>query len=518
MKTASAKWLPWLVLIIIASVGLNIWLFWGNRDHTGADSIHSSSVDIYTCPMDPQIQQDQPGKCPICGMNLVLKKSDSPQAKNDRPENTEKETTSEGTEKYQCPMHPAIVQDHPGDCPICGMKLVKMKGSASDQSKLHSSSSHKVAFYRSPMDPNQTSPVPRKDEMGMDYLPVYEEESSGDSDVKGRAAVEIDPTRQQLIGLRTAKAVSSGISGGWRTVGRVEVDPTKVSRINVKVTGFVENVFVDFVGRTVKQGEPLFTLYSPELLAAQQEYLLALENRKNNTSDSQSAMYDAVVSVVRSKLKNWDVPEAAIARLEETGETTKALTLTSPVRGIVTAKDVVKGATLEPGSIPYEITDLTTVWVMADAYQPDLAQVKLGTRASMSFEALPDRVIIGTVAFVDPILDVQSRTAKVRLEVQNDDGELKPGMFGEVLFRGETRESLTIPSDALIPTGRGFYVFVALGEGRLEPRSVKLGEKSGEKVEITEGLSEGESVVTRANFLVDSESSLRAALSAVEGN
>lgn len=517
MKTESAKWLPWLALVIIASIGLNVWLFWGNRDHTGADSTHSSSVDIYTCPMDPQIQQREPGKCPICGMNLVLKKVDSPQAKSDKPENTDKDPSSVGADKYQCPMHPAIVQDHPGDCPICGMKLVKMKESASDQSQSGSASSHQVAFYRSPMDPNQTSPVPRKDEMGMDYLPVYEEDSSGDSDVKDRAAVEIDPTRQQLIGLRTAKAERAGIAGGWQTVGRVEIDPTRVSRINVKVTGFVEQVFVDFIGRAVKRGEPLFTLYSPDLLAAQQEYLLALENRKNNTNDSQALMYDDVVFAVRHKLKNWDVPESAIARLEETRETTKALTFTSPVSGVVTSKDVVEGATLEPGAVPYEITDLNVVWVMADAYQLNLVQVHVGTRASMSFEALPDRVIIGTVAFVDPILDAQSRTAKVRLEVQNEDGELKPGMYGEVLFRGESRESLTIPSDALIPTGRGFYVFVALGEGKFEPRAVTLGEKSGEKVEVMKGLSEGESVVTRANFLVDSESSLRAALSAVEG-
>ncbi len=518
MKTASAKWRLWLTLTFIASIGLSGWLIWGNRDHAGADSTQSTIADIYTCPMDPQIQQDQPGKCPICGMNLVLKKVDSTQSKSGKSESTEKESSSVGSDKYQCPMHPAIVQDHPGDCPICGMKLVKMKGSASDQSKPSSSSSHKVAFYRSPMDPNQTSPVPRKDEMGMDYLPVYEEDTSGDTEVKDRAAVEIDPKRQQLIGLRIAKAEKAGISGGWRTVGRVEIDPTRVSHINVKVAGFVEHVFVDFVGRAVKRGEPLFTLYSPDLLAAQQEYLLSLENHENNTNDVQASTYDAVVFAVRNKLKNWDVPESAIVRLEETRETTKALTFTSPVSGVVTLKDVVEGATLEPGAVPYEITDLNVVWVMADAYQPDLAQVHVGTRASMSFEALPDRVIIGTVAFVDPILDVQSRTAKVRLEVQNEDGELKPGMFGEVMFRGESRESLTIPSDALIPTGRGFYVFVELGEGRFEPRSVKLGEKSSDRVEIVEGLSEGESVVTRANFLVDSESSLRAALSAVGGN
>ncbi|NUO19460.1 efflux RND transporter periplasmic adaptor subunit [bacterium] len=518
MRTTTAKWLPWLTLFIIASMGLTGWLLWGNRAQTGTETTRSSTAEIYTCPMDPEVQQDQPGKCPICGMNLVLKKADSAQPKSDKSESAENETKSESTDKYQCPMHPAIVQDHPGDCPICGMKLVRMKGSASDQSKPSSSSSHKVAFYRSPMNPNQTSPVPRKDEMGMDYLPVYEEDSSGDSDVNGRAAVEIDPKRQQLIGLRIAKAEKAGISGGWRTVGRVEIDPTRVSRINVKVAGFVEHVFVDFVGRAVKRGEPLFTLYSPDLLAAQQEYLLSLENRENNTNEGQASTYDAVVLAVRNKLKNWDVPESAIVRMEETRETTKALTFTSPVSGVVTLKDVVEGATLESGAVPYEVTDLNVVWVMADAYQPDLAHVHVGTRASMSFEALPDRVIIGTVAFIDPILDVQSRTAKVRLEVENENRDLKPGMFGEVLFKGESRESLTIPSDALIPTGSGFYVFVALGEGQFEPRAVMLGDKSGERVEIIEGLSEGESVVTRANFLVDSESSLRAALSAVEGN
>lgn len=496
-----------LTLLLMGSVSYNFYQL--RRGSAGSES-SASAKQVWTCGMDPQVIQDHPGKCPICGMNLTL------QEQGREPATMEKLTAdAPAEENYQCPMHPAIVQDHPGDCPACGMKLVKMKGSTAETEK-SDGSMHRVSYYRSPMDPKQTSMVPRKDEMGMDYLPVYETDGSGKSGVEGRSAVVIDPTRQQLIGLRTATATPGEVGGSWQTVGRVEIDPTNVRKINIKVSGYVERIFVDFVGKPVKRGEPLFTLYSPELLVAQQEFLLALKS--GNPSGAVGDTSDAVTAAARRKLLRWDVPSAEIERLEQTGEAVKSLTFTSPVTGVVTAKNVVEGAAVEPGDTPYEVTDLNTVWVLADAYQPDLARVKTGMRASMAFESVPDRVFIGKVAFIDPMLDSRSRTLKVRINVQNDEGELKPGMYGEVMLRGESREGLTIPADALIPSGRGYFVFVAIGDGRFEPRVVTLGEQAGGVAEVLKGLDAGEAVVTRANFLVDSESSLRAALAAVEGN
>jgi Cu(I)/Ag(I) efflux system membrane fusion protein len=507
-----------LLILLLVSVGLNVRQ--AVRLHKVAASASAQGTkQLWTCPMDPQIVQDHPGKCPICGMNLVLQTSASNEEAKTSSQAAEKEPEKKEAQKYQCPMHPSIVQDHPGDCPICGMKLVKMQRAPSNQGGSNVNAPRKIAFYRSPMDPKQTWPTPRKDEMGMDYVPVYEEEvSGGGGGVEGRATVTIDPTSQQLIGLRTAPVSRGHISTEWRTVGRVQVDPTKVSKINVKTSGYVERVFVDFVGRPVSRGEPLFTSYSPELLTAQREYLLALKAKTLSKSGAQSERDSVMVSAARQKLRLWDVPEAEIERLEQTGEVVKALTFVSPLTGVVTAKNVVEGSSLNPGDAPYEITDLSSVWVMADAYQSDVARAKVGMSAAVSLESLPGHVFQGKVAFIDPLLDPQSRTFKVRINVDNVGGELKPDMFAEVLFQGAAHEALTVPVDAVIPSGRGNMVFVAIGDGRFQPRAVRLGEKSGDRVEVVEGLGEGESVVTRANFLVDSESSLRAALAAVGGS
>jgi Cu(I)/Ag(I) efflux system membrane fusion protein len=414
--------------------------------------------------------------------------------------------------RYTCPMHPTIVQDHPGECPICGMQLVRMQEGGSAKGE------RKVAFYRSPMDPKQTSHVPRKDEMGMDYLPVYEDEALGSSAVEGLATVNIDPARQQLIGLTTAEVRPGPVGGSWRTVGRVQVDPTGVRRINVKVGGYVERIFVDFVGKPVAKGQRLFSLYSPELLSAQNEYLLALQTRQALAAGGQlSGDGDALVASARRKLQLWDVPESEIERLEKGGEASKGLTFVSPISGVVTAKNVVEGSKLATGDTPYEITDLGMVWVMADAYETDLAQVRVGMPATLTLQAYPGRVFAGSVAFIDPLLDPKTRTAKVHVHFPNSTGELKPEMYGEVVLRGAEREGLTIPLDAVIHTGTKNVVFIDLGEGKFLPREVQLGNASGDQVEVVKGLEQGQKVVTRANFLVDSESRLRASLAAIGG-
>ena len=468
MSKPKSRWIGWIILIALVSIGLNGYLIL----HLGRPR---------TSGVEPQAAEV---------------KSES---------------------QYTCPMHPTIIQDQPGDCPICGMKLVKMKSSAQDEGTASSTAPKKISFYRSPMDPKQTSPTPRKDEMGMDYVPVYADElSGGGSNVANRAEVTIDPTRQQLIGLRTASVTRSDIRSDWHTVGRVQADQTNVSKTNVKAPGYVEQVFVDFVGKPVRRGEPLFTYYSPDLLAVQREYLLALKTRHSGGGDASSD--SSMISAVRQKLLLWDVSQAQIDRLEQTGEVTKALTFVSPVTGVVTAKNIVEGSSMNPGDAPYEITDLSTVWVVADAYQSDAGRAKIGASATVTLESLPDRVFKGTVAFVDPVLNPQSRTFKVRINVSNTGGDLKPDMFAEVTLQGQAHEALTVPADAIIPSGRGNMVFVTLGDGKFQPRAVTLGEKSGDRIEVLDGLSEGESVVTRANFLIDSESSLRAALAAVGGN
>ena len=378
---------------------------------------------------------------------------------------------------YTCPMHPTIVSDHPGDCPICGMALVKA-GAAEAGGHVH----------------------------------------GGAAAAEGLATVAIDPQRQQLIGLRTTEATRGPVGESWRTVGKVAVDETNVHHVNIKVGGFVDTVYVDYVGRPVKRGERLFSIYSPDLLSVQQEYLLALRTRKALAEGGvATGAGDDLVDAARERLRLWDVPEAEVERLERTGKPVKNLTMYSPMSGVVTKKDIVMGHRLNEGDMPYEITDLSRVWVLADAYETDLGRIRMGMPATLSLQAFPNQAFKGRVIFVDPILDAKTRTAKVRLEFQNPRAELKPEMFGEVTLRTAARDGLRIPADALIDSGTKKVVFVALGEGKFQPREVEVGPITGEQVEVLSGLVEGEKVVTRANFLVDSESRLRASLAAMGG-
>ncbi len=433
----------------------------------GGDAHAHGPKQRYICPMCPGVVSENPeDECPICGMDLVPEEqvaAPPPATAAAKLAPAKPAAAGDAAQKYICPMHPNIVSDDPDDeCPICGMDLVPATGAGA------------------------ASAVP------------------------GLAAVEIDPARQQLIGLRTVKVERGPVGGSWRTNGKVAIDETRVQRVNLKVAGYVERVFVDFVGRPVKKGEPLFSLYSPELYAAQQEYLLALETHKRLGGLAGDG--DALVQAARRKLQLWDVPAAELRRLEETGQPSRTLTFRSPVSGVVTQKDVVQGARLEAGAMPYEIVDLSSVWVLADVYENELRNVKVGMPAKLTLAAFPNREFPGKVVFLDPLLDPKTRTAKVRLTFANPDGDLRPEMFGEVVLKGATRDALRIPVDAVIDSGTTNVVFVALGGGKFEPREVKLGESDRTLIEVVDGVHEGEEVVTRANFLVDSESRLRASL------
>jgi RND family efflux transporter MFP subunit len=428
---------------------------------------------------------------------------------------------SQTQQMYQCPMHPQVIMDHEGDCPICGMKLVAMEAvSGPAKPAAAPADKGKLLFYRNPMDPTITSPVFMKDSMGMDYIPVYENEVKDPETagpVTGLAGVTIDTQRQQLIGLRTAPVVEGELGGELRTSGRVAIDETRVRKVNVKVEGFVERLFVDFTGKPVAKGQPLFSLYSPEFVSAQQEYLLALRTQKQLAEGSMKESGNELLASAKRRLTFWDVPAAELEQLERTGEVRKTLTLRSPVSGIVTVKNVVEGARITPADALFEITDLGQIWVQADVYEAELTRVKLGTPAALTLGAYPGRLFRGRVAFIDPQMDPKTRTVKVRVQFANAQGELKPEMFGEVTFQTKGRTGLTVPVDAVLDSGTRKVVFVALGDGRFEPREVEAGASLGESIEIMKGLKAGEEVITRANFLVDSESRLRSALAQMAG-
>jgi Cu(I)/Ag(I) efflux system membrane fusion protein len=556
-STRRPKRLLGYALVALASLTLGIvgTSWFAGRSKDGKDHGGQVAKDQYQCPMHPTIVQDHPGDCPICGMKLVKMAAATPGG-------TAQPAAADAKPQYQCPMHPTIVQDHPGDCPICGMKLVKMAAAPDGAAKAGEAGSpgkvlfqcpmhptvqkdqagdcpicgmklekvdetgafevppgeRKIVFYRSPMDPKQTSHTPRKDQMGMDYLPVYLDELQGAGPVTGLVTVKIDPARQQLIGLVTAVATQGDIGGALRTTGRVAADETRIHRVNVKFGGFVERVQADFVGQLVRQGEPLFSIYSPELLAAQEDLLLALRTQKDLASSrGLAADGDDLVASARRKLQLWDVPASTLARIEQSGQAERTITVHSPTSGVVVKKEVVPGMRIEAGGMPYEIWDLTTVWVLADVYETDLQHVKVGAPATLTFKAITGKEYQGRVAFVDPVLDPKTRTAKVRVSLANPGALLKPEMFGEVVLRSAPRQALRIPADAVIDSGTRSVVFVALGDGKFQPRVVRLGANDGDNVEVQDGLAAGDKIVTRANFLVDSESRLKASLQALSG-
>jgi Cu(I)/Ag(I) efflux system membrane fusion protein len=451
----------------------------------GDGHVHGAveAKEQWFCPMHPSIVQDHPGDCPICGMKLVKVSSaavaEAQQKAKEKdgaaaPERAQ--ASGDAKELWQCPMHPSIVQDHPGDCPICGMRLVRVEGS-------------QVALPEA----DAAAPTP-----------------------EGLVTVTIDAARQQLIGLKIAHVDRGPVGGSWRTSGRIAFDETRIHHVNVKFSGFMEQVYANFIGRPIRRGERLFSIYSPELFAAQEEYLLALRTRRTlASSGALTADGDQLVTAARRKLELWDVPRSEIERLERTGEPSRTITFYSPASGVLTKKDVVPGMRVNAGDMPFEIVDLSRVWLLADAYESDLPQVKVGLPVTLSLKALPDRTFRGRVAFIDPLLDPKTRTAKVRIDVPNPDGLVKPEMFGEVILEGSSRVGLRVPADAVIHSGTQNVVFVALPNGKFQPREVKLGPGDAKAVEVVAGLQEGDGVVTRANFLVDSESRLRASLAAL---
>ena len=465
-----------LVLAIVATAVLAGGAGFLVANRGGDDHAHGGATaeakEQWQCPMHPSIVQDHPGDCPICGMKLVkVANAGAAGGQKSAPVTEQREQK----EQWQCPMHPSIVQDHPGDCPICGMKLVKVEGTGGSAGG------------------DAGAPAP-----------------------EGLSEVTIDAGRQQLIGLKIAHAERGPIGGSWRTSGRVAIDETRVHHVNVKFSGFMEHVHGDFIGRLVKKGEPLFSIYSPELLAAQEEYVLALRTRKSlGQAGGMGADGDALVAAARRKLELWDVPRSEIARIERTGETSRTITFYTPATGVLTKKDVVPGMRVNAGDMPFEIVDLSRVWVLADAYESDLRHVKVGTSAKLTLKAFPNHTFDGRVAFIDPFLDPKTRTAKVRVEVPNPAGQLKPEMFGEVVFQGRSREGVRIPTDAIIRSGTKSVVFLALGDGKFRPREVQVGEGDASFVEVVSGIEPGQGVVTRANFLIDSESRLRASLAAL---
>jgi RND family efflux transporter MFP subunit len=437
--------------------------------------------------------------------------------------------TSQKVQKYHCPMHPEYISDKPGDCPICGMKLVPMESAVSPDTAAKTESAgqgsagtpakkeRKILYWTDAMNPGRRYDKPGKAPDGMDLVPVYEEESpaAAGPGVPGYAPVKITAERLQMMGVTTEKARVMSLDQSIRTVGMITADETRISHIHTKFEGYIEQIYVNYIGQQVSAGQPIFSVYAPDMVATQKEYILALQARDQWEKSGTDVRLPGInlVEAARQRLALWDISPDQIALIEKNREPIRALMVYSPVSGIVTAKTAVQGNRVMPADTLYDITDLSSVWVLADLYEINVPFVKIGDPATISLSYDPGKVFKGRVSFINPNVDEKSRTVKVRIVLENPSGTLKPDMYAEVGFGGQLGYGVAVPDSAVMGTGEREMVFIAKGDGLFEPREVKTGVKVRGFYEIKKGVAAGENVVTGANFLLDSESKLKAAIS-----
>ena len=382
----------------------------------------------------------------------------------------------------------------------------------------------RILYYRNPMGLPDVSPTPKQDSMGMDYIPVYEGEATGGD------SISISPQKVQKLGVRTEPAQRRILSRPVRAVGMIAPDERRLFIVAPRFEGWIERLLVNTTGQTVKRGETLMAVYSPALITAQREYLLAGQDLRSpdpnlpaplaQRRESDRERVSQLTETALQRLRNWEISEDQIERLRREGKPQENLLLKSPADGVVLEKTAIQGMQFVAGAALYRIADLSMLWLIVDVFEQDLNLVRPGQDAHITVNAFPGEEFHGRVAFIYPTLNAQTRTAQVRIELPNPQGRLRPAMYASVhLAAGSGNQPvLTVPASAVLHSGIRQAVLVELGEGRYQPREVRLGLRGDDHVQVLEGLSDGERVVTSANFLIDAESNLRAALSSFGGS
>jgi len=476
----------WVLVVVAAIVATGSILHFAGV-HFG-DTKSASSGQLYYCPMHPSVVQDHPGECPICSMTLVPK----PEGKAKPPTVAKPAASAAGPAvggKYYCPMHPNRTSDDPNArCPDCGMKMELRPAAAGA--------------------PAAESAPPT-------------------AGVAGLSDVDLTPDRIQLIGMRTAKVTREAIGGELRTTGVVEPNERGLAQVTTRFAGWIQKLAVSETGERVRRGQVLATIYSPDVLRAEQELLVARgwtgsgsgEAKPPHEHDDFTASLD---TNARRRLELLGISAQEIDEVLRTGKVVEAIAIRSPVEGYVVGKNAVVGVAVQPGTVLFQVADLSQVWVSADVYEQDISRAQVGQRARLELSSFPGEAHTGKVKFIYPVLDAGNRTLKVRLEFKNrfdrNGPRLKPGMYGTIYLDLPATSGLMVPAEAVVDTGETHYLFVAKDGGHFEPRMVKVGARVKDRVEIVSGVAEGETVVTTGNFLVDSESRLRAAIEGQTGS
>jgi len=542
-----------LIFLLAASFSLNIFLI---SIKTAAPDGNPTQKynEPYICSMHPYIISEGPGECEECGMNLsrleghkpgtalplledIYTSPDNPMYVHEgrskdpntnselipitqspiyQPQKEHTHTASSGSsysdhavEKedgvlYTCGMHPDVIQDEPGICPICNMDLtpIRSKGGSS-------SGERKIAYWIAPMDPNFISDKPGKSPMGMDLVPVYEDNLTIE-------VVSIDPVTVRNIGVTTTLSEIKDLTVELRTNGIVTIAEEAEYRINPKISGWIEKLYVSRTGDMVEKGDPLLDIYSPDLVSAQEEYLLALKTAAILTAsnlDRISKGAGDLIEAARRRLEYWDIDNSQIEELERNGAVRRTLTLYSPVFGIIMHKNAVEGAAVKAGTDLFHIVDLSTVWVEAQVYEHEMPSIQAGNAVVVKSPYDQDVSLQGHVDYIYPYLDQKTRTATARIVVSNPDLVLRPDMYVDVRLESKPQmDAIVVPKNSVIRSGKRDLVFVAVGEGRFLPREVKVGLETDDYYEIVDGLSPGTAVVTSAQFLLDSEAKLQEAI------
>ncbi|ABK18116.1 efflux RND transporter periplasmic adaptor subunit [Syntrophobacter fumaroxidans] len=430
---------------------------------------------------------------------------------------------AESKDVYYCPMHPQIRSDKPGTCPICNMNLEKMEKApeAGEQAAKEQTSAkgkpleqRKILYWTDAMNPSFRSDKPGKAPDGMDLVPVYEEEDRPGAGLPP-GVLKISPQKQQLIGVGYSRVIKDSLSKTIHAVARLAYDETKISRIQARVDGWIDRVFVDFTGKLVKKGQPLISIYSPELVSTQMELLLARKSKETfagSVFDEAASGANVLYESTRERFRLWNIPDAQVREIEKRGKPSTSMTLSSPAGGFVVNRNAYPGQRITPETEIYSIVDLSTIWALAEVYEYEVPLIKLGQDATMTLSYVPGKTYKGKVTYIYPEVDKTTRTLKVRMEFPNADFQLKPDMYANVGIEVDFGRQVSIPQEAVLDSGTEQIVFVALGDGYFEPRKVQVGARVGDRFIVVSGLNPGEQVVSSGNFLIDSESRLKSAL------